>query len=489
MKTRTGIKGLLALCLTFSFLSSLAQQNKYALIIGVKSYQYVQPLQNSLNDARDMAAALKSKGFQVIESYDPKTKREMQDAIRKYFALLQGQPNAAGLVFYSGHGMQVKGVNYLIPTQADPQLEADLDDQCVNMDYVMRAIEQAGNGLNIFILDACRNNPFRGFTRSGEKGLSMVDTPKGSYIVYSTKPGSVASDGTGRNGLFTSKLLQFINSEGLNIEQVFKRTAHEVAAASGDAQRPWIASDYTGDFFFTPSKTTSAQTNPAQTQPLAKADVKKEEVKSDEVKRDMVTKSSGFDYGYGAEDAAVVTAGSKEWIAKNLNVTTFSNGDLIPEAKTSEEWTKAEKEKKPAWCYYNNDPSNGAIYGKLYNWYAVTDPRGLAPKGWHIPSENEWTALIKSLGGPSAAGNKLKGLKFWKGNKNGTNESGLSANPGGYRKPYGDFNNFGEIGYWWSSTESGPGRAWHLYLSYINGVAYPGKDYQGCGFSVRCVKD
>lgn len=231
---------------------AIAQQKKYALIIGVKSYQYVAPLQNSLNDARDMAATLKSKGFTVVELYDPATKRIMQDGILKYFKLLQAQPDAAGLVFYSGHGMQVKGVNYLIPAQADPQIEADLDDQCVNMDYVMRAIEQAGNGLNIFVLDACRNNPFRSFSRSSEKGLSMVETPKGSYIVYATKPGSVASDGTGRNGLFTSKLLKYINTQGLNIEQVFKRTANDVAIASGDAQRPWIASDYTGDFFFTP---------------------------------------------------------------------------------------------------------------------------------------------------------------------------------------------------------------------------------------------
>ena len=117
----------------------------------------------------------------------------------------------------------------------------------------MRAINQAGNGLNIFVLDACRNNPFQGFSRSAEKGLSMVDTPKGSYIVYATKPGSVASDGTGRNGLFTSKLLQYMNTQGLNIEQVFKQVARDVSTESGDAQRPWIASDFTGDFFFTPT--------------------------------------------------------------------------------------------------------------------------------------------------------------------------------------------------------------------------------------------
>jgi len=245
----------LLIAVAFSANAELFAQNpqqKFALVIGVKSYQFVQPLANSLNDAKDLSATLKLKGFQVIELYDPKTKRDMQDAVRKYFGLLQGKDNVAGMVFYSGHGMQVDGQNYLIPTQANPQIKADLDDQCLSMDYVMRAIEEAGNGLNIFVLDACRNNPFRSFSRSAEKGLSMVNAPRGSYIVYATKPGSVASDGSGRNGLFTSKLLKHIDEEGLKFEEVFKRVAADVAQESGDAQRPWISSDYTGDFYFNP---------------------------------------------------------------------------------------------------------------------------------------------------------------------------------------------------------------------------------------------
>lgn len=259
-------------------------QEKYALVIGAKSYQFVAPLANSLNDAKDLSAVLKKKGFTVIELYDPKTKREMQDAVRKYFGLLQGKDNVAGMVFYSGHGMQVDGVNYLIPTQANPQIKADLEDQCLSMDYVMRAIEEAGNGLNIFVLDACRNNPFRSFSRSAEKGLSMVNAPRGSYIVYATKPGSVASDGTGRNGLFTSKLLKHIDERGLKFEEVFKRVAADVATESGDAQRPWISSDYTGDFYFSGDGTAVANT--AKTEPAKKEPVvtKKEEPKRDEPK-------------------------------------------------------------------------------------------------------------------------------------------------------------------------------------------------------------
>ena len=103
-----------------------------------------------------------------------------------------------------------------------------------------------------------------------------------------------------------------------------------------------------------------------------------------------------------------VTIGSQIWATKNLSVTTFRNGDNIPEAKTSEEWKKAGKEKKAAWCYYNNDPANGEKYGKLYNWYAVSDPRGIAPEGYHVPGSLEWERLISGLGGNYAAGKKLK---------------------------------------------------------------------------------
>jgi uncharacterized protein (TIGR02145 family) len=461
-----------------------AQQAKYALIIGVKSYQYVQPLQNSLNDAHDMAATLKEKGFTVVELYDPANKRVMQDGILQYFKLLQAQPNAAGLVFYSGHGMQVKGINYLIPTQADPQIEADLDDQCVNMDYVMRAIEQAGNGLNIFVLDACRNNPFRSFSRSSERGLSMVETPKGSYIVYATKPGSVASDGTGRNGLFTSKLLQYINTEGLNIEQVFKRTAHDVAIASADAQRPWIASDYTGDFFFTPGKEVASFNNSIQ--PVAQPIVKAEEPKPD---FPLSGGGGSFDYGYGTFDARTVTVGKQEWLGKNLNVDRFANGEPILEARTEEEWKRAGESKQPAWCYYENEPSKGRTYGRLYNWYAVKDPRGLAPHGWHIPSDAEWTNLIDNLGGGGTAGLQMKNISGWDGNGNGNNNSGIAGLPGGNRDASGIFYNLGKYGSWWSSSGVDSKIARYVSLGYDNSKANKDYYFKRCGFSVRCLRD
>jgi TPR repeat protein len=225
--------------------------DRVALVIGVQNYKHIPALRNSINDARDMASSLKGMGFEVIQLYDPTSKREIQEAVKKYFSLIDGKKTTAGLVFYSGHGVQVDGYNYLIPVGANPQIKADLDDQCLKLDFIMQALEQAGNPLNILILDACRNNPFRGFTRSIDRGLTGVEAPKGSYVVYATKPGSVASDGTGKNGLFTSKLLQYMQEPGLSIEQMFKKVARGVSEDSGDSQRPWITSDYTGDFYFT----------------------------------------------------------------------------------------------------------------------------------------------------------------------------------------------------------------------------------------------
>ncbi len=230
--------------------SNVSVGKKVALVIGIKSYTNVPPLLNTINDARSVSESLKTKGFETIELYDPKNKAEIRDAVIKYSRSLKDQKDGVGLLFYAGHGMQVDGSNYIIPTNANLELKADVEDQCMNLDYVLRTMEENGNHLNIMILDACRNNPFRGFSRSGEQGLSMVAAPKGSYLVYATKPGSVASDGVGSNGLFTSKLLKYMNTPNLNIEQVFKLTASEVAKDSDDRQRPWISSDYTGDFFF-----------------------------------------------------------------------------------------------------------------------------------------------------------------------------------------------------------------------------------------------
>jgi uncharacterized protein (TIGR02145 family) len=183
-----------------------------------------------------------------------------------------------------------------------------------------------------------------------------------------------------------------------------------------------------------------------------------------------------------------IVIGTQQWMEKNLDVMTYRNGDVIPQVTDATEWAGLTT---GAWCYYNNDPLNGAIYGKLYNWYAVNDPRGLAPQGWHIPTDAEWTTLCNLLGGSATAGGKMKttGTTRWTSNTNATNESGFSGLPGGERNVYGTFVNIGSNGGWWSATLYDPTLAWYRYLlsnyGYLNRLG----NFKDHGYSVRCLRD
>lgn len=189
-----------------------------------------------------------------------------------------------------------------------------------------------------------------------------------------------------------------------------------------------------------------------------------------------------------------IRIGTQTWMAANLNVESFRNGDLIPEAKTKDEWRKAGDEGKPVWCYYQNDPENGKKYGKLYNWYAVNDSRGLAPEGWSIPSLADYNLLeeevrkMKDIYGDinKSAGNKLKSKEGWEVN-NGTNESNFNALPGGVRDGL-NFWGAGEKGCWWTSTECYGDDA--KYVKLYSEKRNLRDDYVGksCCFSVRCIK-
>jgi uncharacterized protein (TIGR02145 family) len=174
------------------------------------------------------------------------------------------------------------------------------------------------------------------------------------------------------------------------------------------------------------------------------------------------------------------------WLAENLNVDKFRNGDPIPEAKTKKEWERAIQNKQPAWCYYDNNSKNSNTYGKLYNWYAVNDPRGLAPEGWKIPSPEEWSLLENFFGNSSL---KLKSNYGWvsDGAGNGTNESGFSAVPGGARYINGDFGNIEREGLWWSTGEYNDLQAKGKWIMCYNNNVLVREYYKGMGLSVRCM--
>jgi uncharacterized protein (TIGR02145 family) len=195
-----------------------------------------------------------------------------------------------------------------------------------------------------------------------------------------------------------------------------------------------------------------------------------------------------------ADTISKVDIGTQTWMTYNLDVSNFRNGEEIPEVKSAEEWIAAGEKQQAAWCYYDNDASNGSKYGKLYNWYAVNDPRGLAPQGWHIPTDAEWKTLSENLGGEEAAGNLMKSSSGWLEKEagksgNGTNKSGFTGLPGGYRDSNGNFLSVGNYGLWWSASEVIDSGAYYRVLyydySYLMGSNYSKRT----GFSVRCVRD
>jgi len=188
-----------------------------------------------------------------------------------------------------------------------------------------------------------------------------------------------------------------------------------------------------------------------------------------------------------------VRIGNQEWMTRNLDVDRFRNGDLVPHIESDKEWEEAYENGQPAWCYYNNDNENRKKYGKLYNWYAVNDPRGLAPEGWHIPTDVEWGLLVLELGGDKKAGHALKYTYGWDNNKdssgNGTNGSGFEALPSGLRNGLGAFGYKGQGGGWWSSTAIDTTKSWYRFVLYASPMVF--KDAYGNrnGLAVRCVKD
>jgi uncharacterized protein (TIGR02145 family) len=181
-----------------------------------------------------------------------------------------------------------------------------------------------------------------------------------------------------------------------------------------------------------------------------------------------------------------VLIGSQIWTVKNLDVTTYRNGDVIPQVTNPTAWAALTT---GAWCYYNNDSVNGPIYGKLYNWYAVNDVRGLAPIGYHIPTDAEWTILSTNLGGNGIAGGKMKSKTGWYSGGNGTNCSCFTGLPGGNRNYIGSFNNVGYYGWWWSASEYNTLGAWFWGLYYGSIGGSRGHYNKLVGQSIRLIKD
>jgi len=227
--------------------SNSVPERRIALVIGNGTYTNAPALKNPPNDAHDMAAMLKTLGFEVASGVNV-NQREMKRLIREFGQKLKS--GGSGLFYYAGHGVQSKGRNYLIPIDADIQSEAEVEDSGVDVGLVLNYMDDAQNGLNIVILDACRNNPFARSFRSAADGLAQVDAPTGTLIAYATAPGRVASDGSGENGLYTSELLRQMRVPDVSATDLFMRVRANVMKQTGGKQVPWEASSLVGTFSF-----------------------------------------------------------------------------------------------------------------------------------------------------------------------------------------------------------------------------------------------
>lgn len=223
------------------------KNKRYALIIGNAAYD-IGALRNPTNDAKAMATELKKLGFDVAVYVD-QTQEDMINVIREFGEKITAN-KGIGLFFYAGHGLQVGGENYIVPVDAHISNLNDIESQAVNLNRITGEMDYAKNDMNIIILDACRNNPFEGSGSTSGKGLASTSAPSGTFIAFATAPGSVAADGTGKNGLYTQELLKAISKPDNVIEDVFKEVRRNVYRISKKQQTPWENSSIFDDFYF-----------------------------------------------------------------------------------------------------------------------------------------------------------------------------------------------------------------------------------------------
>lgn len=239
--------GLVVAALCWALSPAMAQERRVALVIGNAAYKTVTTLQNPVNDSRAVAKSLRSLGFEVVERENV-GREGFALAVREYGDKLRGA--SVGLFYFAGHGLQVKGRNYLVPVDADIAREDEVQYRSFDVNEVLDKMDSARTAVNIVVLDACRNNPFARSFKPAQTGLAQMDAPTGTLIAFATAPGSVAQDGDGSNGLYTGALLKHIAAPGVAVEQMFKRVRVDVVNASKNQQVPWESSSLNRDFTF-----------------------------------------------------------------------------------------------------------------------------------------------------------------------------------------------------------------------------------------------
>ncbi len=457
---------IILLCISFTYLSANGQ-NKIALVIGNSNYED-SPLRNPVNDATDLASVLSQLGFHV--TLETNLNHQQMELVIRSFGTQINSGDVA-LFYFSGHGTQVDGLNYLVPVGVNIIAANEVKYKSVEAGFVLDKMESAGSNINIVILDACRNNPFKGF-RSSSRGFAYMSAPTGSIISYATAPGSVALDGEGRNSPYTKYLIQAIQLENLQIEDIFKKVREYVAQDTDNKQIPWESSSLIGDFYFkkgdglietdvkleTSNNYYSPNNNSNNINQSSTSNNNNNIHNEDNLINSGVFIDSRNDRKY-----RWIRIGSQIWMAENLNYRTTNT-----------------------WCYENSE-TNCNKYGRLYNW---EDARKSCPTGWHLPSDEDWIELEGTVDDKyepySSEWRKYSGRGYDAGEKL-KSVDGFSAIMSGARTLW--FQYLNKAAWYWTATSNSNREAVCRYIwkkEYdINRWIHSKK----MGFSVRCIKD
>jgi len=484
---------------------SQTNDKRIALVIGNSTYSSA-PLYNPVNDANLMAATLQSLGFTVIKKVNA-TYSQMGQVLLDFYSKL-GNYNVA-LFFYAGHGIQVKGINYLIPVDAKLETEDAISFEAISVNSVAEKFEEFPDNTNIIILDACRNNPFRSWARGGNRGFKAMNPGSGTLIAFATSEGSTASDGTGKNGLFTENLVKHIKKP-VPIETVFKNTRVDVQKASGGSQSPQEWTKLTGDFYFSlpseniikKSETTSEISITEDA--LPPGTIKLTSQISGTLIIDGINKgnvSEGKTYTLNNIPAGIHSIQINEW-TQEVEVLSGKSMQIVAREKVKNvlpnqlfddrdnKYYKTVKIGEQVWmsenlafnpgsnCWaYDGKQSNVAKYGYLYNWETA---KYACPSGWRLPSKSDFETLLNNFGGIGVAAYQalLPG-----------GSSGFSATFGGFRGSNANFVNIGKSADFWSSSAYGESYACGLILYRSGSRAYFYDLGKSCGLSVRCLQD
>ncbi|MFN8256326.1 MAG: caspase family protein [Bacteroidales bacterium] len=476
---------------------SQTNDKRIALIIGNNSYSNA-PLKNPVNDANLMATTLQGLGFTVIKKVNA-NRVQMAQAIADFWSKLSNYDVA--LFFFAGHGVQVNGVNYLIPVDATMNTQDMVSFEAISVNEVVSKFEEYPQNTNIVILDACRNNPFRSWARGGASGFKAMNPGSGTIIAFATSEGATASDGEGNNGLFTEKLVKHI-SKPIPIETVFKNTRVDVQKASGGNQSPQEWTKLTGEFFFVKSKIqVNTETTDNEMTKYGNISIDSEtrgflyidgnkigflasKSKGNIFKDIPVGKHSIVLEGEDKKTGEIYVAEGKttNFSFDNLNSVLYDrrNNKTYSYAKIGDQvWmtqNMALKLEKGCWVY-DDDSKNIENYGYLYDWESA---KTVCPPGWKLPSKEDVQKLFNYLGNTSEE--RYNSLVNGKG-------ASFSPSFAGFKIPlsgaYMYLND--EEAYWTASSDQNQ-LVFYFGITNLKLKMAIEKNRNDCGLSVRCIK-